>query len=597
MIRIQQIKQKPKEDTAKLLKEAAKILKVSEKDIKQLHIVKRSLDARKKPELVYSYVVDVEIDKEDMICKRAKKTADGRLLLNGHAITKEKPFVYKFPVQRRVEDTDTLKNSDTIENASTDTAGLQERKVSNRPVIVGMGPAGLFAAYFLAQAGFKPILLERGKSVEERQKDVEHFWESGDLNTESNVQFGEGGAGTFSDGKLNTLVKDKYGRNKEVLRLLVKFGAPEDILYDAKPHVGTDILRDVVRNMRNEIIAMGGEVRFQSKVTELITEDGAIKGVVINGTETIPAKAVILAVGHSARDTFSMLLEKNVPMEAKPFAVGFRVEHSQQMMNESQYGTGNEYMPAAAYKVAAKTSDGRGVYSFCMCPGGYVVNASSEEKRLCVNGMSYSGRNGRNANSAIIVAVSPDDFGTEPLSGVEFQRKLEENAYKAGNGKVPVQTYESFKTEVLKKETIQTDTANNVALEKDMVLDGRKELKLCVPETGKTFPPAIKGQYTFTDITGIMPEFINRGIVEGMEQFAKDIKGFNRPDTLLSAVESRTSSPVRIVRDNDTLQSEIKGLYPCGEGAGYAGGITSAAMDGIKVAEAVAEELNQLMQD
>lgn len=562
MIRIQQIKQKPKEDTAKLLKEAAKILKVSEKDIKQLHILKRSLDARKKPELFYSYVVDIEVEKEDAICKRAKKTADGRLLLNGHAITKEKPFVYKFPVKKCFTEIDKQEIRPSAESDSTSNrAFIQE---GNRPVIIGMGPAGLFAAYFLAQAGFKPILLERGKSVEERQKDVEHFWESGDLNPESNVQFGEGGAGTFSDGKLNTLVKDKYGRNKEVLRLLVKFGAPEDILYDAKPHVGTDILRNVVRNMRYEIITMGGEVRFQSKVTELITENDAIKGVVVNGTENIPAKAVILAVGHSARDTFSMLSEKNVPMEAKPFAVGFRVEHSQMMMNESQYGVGNEYMPAAAYKVTAKTSDGRGVYSFCMCPGGYVVNASSEEKRLCVNGMSYSGRNGQNANSAIIVTVGPEDFGTEPLSGVEFQRKLEENAYKAGDGKVPVQTYQSFKS-----------------------MD-----KSLPPDAGATFKPAIKGQYTYTDLTHILPEVINKGLIEGMEQFAKDIKGFNRPDTLLSAVESRTSSPVRIVRDNDTLQSEIKGLYPCGEGAGYAGGITSAAMDGIKVAEAVAEALH-----
>lgn len=541
MIRIQQIKQHPGEDKAKLIKEAAKILRISEKEIRRLHIVKRSLDARKKPELFYSYVVDVETEREDAVWKRAKKTADGRAVMNGHVITREKAFVYHF---------------------------LQKADTQERPVIIGMGPAGLFCAYFLALAGYRPLLLERGKCVEERQKDVEHFWESGDLNPESNVQFGEGGAGTFSDGKLNTLVKDKYGRNKEVLRLLVKFGAPEDILYEGKPHVGTDILRDVVRNMRKEIIRMGGEVRFQSKVTELLTEAGEIRGVVVNGTESIAVKAVILAVGHSARDTFSMLLEKNVPMEAKPFAVGFRVEHSQQMMNESQYGAGNEHMPAAAYKVAAKSTDGRGVYSFCMCPGGYVVNASSEEHRLCVNGMSYSGRNGKNANSAIIVAIGPEDFGTEPLAGVRFQRKLEEKAYRAGNGKVPVQTYLSFKAAVTEKKQIN-------------------------PDEGVTFAPAVKGSYTYADLTNILPEVINKGLIEGMEQFAKDIKGFNRPDTLFSAVESRTSSPVRIIRDADSLQSGIKGLYPCGEGAGYAGGITSAAMDGIKVAEAVARDLNQ----
>lgn len=543
MIRIQQIKQTPAQGTKNLHKEAAKILRVSEKEIHSIQIIKRSLDARKKPDLFYSYVIDVSVDKEDKILKQAKRTKDGRLVLNGHAITKETPFTYTFPV--------------TMENGS----------VTCRPVIIGMGPAGLFAAYFLAKAGFRPIILERGKSVDDRQNDVETFWETGKLDPESNVQFGEGGAGTFSDGKLNTLVKDKYGRNREVLRLLVAFGASEDILYDAKPHVGTDVLKNVVRNMRNAIIEYGGEVRFESKVTDLILDDGELTGVVINKEEQIKTNAAILAVGHSARDTFSLLLEKQIPMEAKPFAVGLRVEHSQQMMNTCQYGAGNDDMPAAAYKVAAKTGDGRGVYSFCMCPGGYVVNASSEDKRLCVNGMSYSQRNGKNANSAIIVTVTPDDFGNGALDGVKFQRELEEKAYKAGNGKVPVQTYQSFCSAVLHTP------------EK--------------PDAGATFAPAIKGQYTYADITGILPSFLNRGIMEGMEQFGKEIKGFNRPDTLLSAVESRTSSPVRILRDDMTLQSQVCGLYPCGEGAGYAGGITSAAMDGIKVAEAVARALTE----
>ncbi len=557
MIRIQQVKQTPDKGTKYLKKEVAKILRIPETEIRNLEIVKRSLDARKKPDLIYSYIIDVDVAKEDSILKRAKKTKDGRLFLNGYAVAKEKPFVYQFPVQ----------------NAK-----------GSRPVIVGMGPAGLFCAYFLAQAGLRPIVLERGKSVEERQIDVDRFWEKGILNPESNVQFGEGGAGTFSDGKLNTLVKDKYGRNKEVLRLLVHFGAPKEILYDAKPHVGTDILRTVVSNMRKAIIDLGGEVRFNSKVTEILTENNSLTGVVINGTEILTTGVVILAIGHSARDTFSMLFDKKIPMEAKPFAVGFRVEHSQQMMNESQYGTGNDAMPAAAYKVAAKTSDGRGVYSFCMCPGGYVVNASSEEKRLCVNGMSYSKRNGKNANSAIIVTVTPQDFGEGPLDGVKFQRELEEKAYAAGNGKVPVQTYQSFRSAIRK----ESDKVKNG----DYIHSTSPEMFVTKsPDAGATFLPAIKGQYTFTDITGVLPNFINSGLVEGMEQFAKEIKGFNRPDTLLSAVESRTSSPVRILRD-DSLQSAIKGLYPCGEGAGYAGGITSAAMDGIKVAEAVAKALS-----
>lgn len=558
MIRIQQIKQKPGEDTARLLKEAAKILKVPEKEMKGFSIVKRSLDARKKPELFYSYVVDVEIQKEESVFKRARKTADNRYILNGHVISREQPVMYQFPFRKKTE------------NVVEDT---------NRPVIVGMGPAGLFAAYFLAQAGYKPILLERGKCVRERQEDVENFWNGEKLNPESNVQFGEGGAGTFSDGKLNTLVKDKYGRNKEVLRLLAAFGAPKEILYEAKPHVGTDILQHVVTNMRKEIIRLGGEVRFQRKVTGLRIEDGSVTGVEINHTENLNTKNVILAVGHSARDTFSMLFEMGIPMEAKPFAIGVRVEHSQQKMNESQYGAGEVNLSAASYKVAAKTSDHRGVYSFCMCPGGYVVNASSEENRLCVNGMSYSGRNGKNANSAIIVTIGPDDFGNGALDGVFFQQQLEEKAYKAGNGSIPVQTYKSFKNRVLAEKEGEKSKAET---EVDIA-----------PDSEASFLPAVRGIYQFTDITGILPDFVNRGIVEGMEQFAKEIKGFNSPDTLLCAVESRTSSPVRILRNPDTLQSCVKGLYPCGEGAGYAGGITSAAMDGIKVAEAVAFCLEQ----
>lgn len=586
MIRIQQIKQLPSEGITNLPKEAAKILRIPEKEIRNIQVVKRSLDARKKPELFYSYVVDVETDKEDKILKYAKKAKDGRLLLNGHTVSKEKPLSYQFPVKY----TDNVAFS--TEPFHGDISMHAESSI-NRPVVVGMGPAGLFAAYFLAQAGLKPIVLERGKSVEERQKDVERFWDDGTLNPESNVQFGEGGAGTFSDGKLNTLVKDKYGRNREVLRLLVQFGAPQEILYDAKPHVGTDILRNVVRNMREAIKEFGGEIFFESKVTDLCIKNDALTGLVINENTMIKTNAIILAIGHSARDTFSMLLEKKIPMEAKPFAVGFRVEHSQQMMNESQYGMDNQNMPAAAYKVAAKTSDDRGVYSFCMCPGGYVVNASSEEKRLCVNGMSYSGRNGKNANSAIIVSVGPNDFGTEPLSGVAFQRILEENAYRAGKGNVPVQTFQSFKYTVINNGILKNDDLENTGFADPMKND---ILPMISPDTGMTFEPAIKGQYTFADITGIMPDYINRGIVEGMEKFAKEIKGFNRPDTLLSGVEARTSSPVRIIRDDETLQSAILGLYPCGEGAGYAGGITSAAMDGMKVAEAVAKDFVAMLQ-
>ncbi|MDE6128236.1 MAG: NAD(P)-binding protein [Lachnospiraceae bacterium] len=545
MIRIEQIKLRIGQESGLLYGEAAKILRIAEQEILSLHMVKRSLDARKKPDLFYSYIIDVEMKKEAAVWKRLAKGRSGRIAAGKHFLSLQQPQDYIFPIKR-----------------------TESKK--ERPIVVGMGPAGLFCAYFLAREGYRPILLERGKDVDARLKDVEAFWEGGALNPESNVQFGEGGAGTFSDGKLNTLVKDTHGRNREVLRLFTEFGAPKEILFDNKPHIGTDILRSVVKNMRAEIIRLGGEIHFQSQVTELALADNRVEGVVVNGEQFLPARAVVLAIGHSARNTFSMLYEKGIPMEAKPFAVGFRVEHRQKLIDESMYGAVSDVvadaLPAAAYKVTAKTEEGRGVYSFCMCPGGYVVNASSEPDRLCTNGMSYSGRDGANANSAVIVAVTPKDYGdSHPLAGIAFQRRLEEKAYLAGAGRVPVQTYGSFRECMEKGTTVK-------------------------PDKDATFEPAVKGEYVFTDITKILPEKLNKGIVEGMEQFGRQIEGFDRPDTLLSAVESRTSSPVRILRD-DALQSEVRGLFPCGEGAGYAGGITSAAMDGIKVAEAVAAAL------
>lgn len=527
MIRIQQIKLKPGQEKA-LKSRAAKLLRIRESEILGLSIVKKSLDARKKPELFYSYTVDVSIRDEQRILKNSH-CAQAQLAEEQH---------YCFP--------------------------RCERKPKARPVVVGMGPAGLFCAYFLAKAGFRPLVLERGREVDARQQDVELFWQEGILNPESNVQFGEGGAGTFSDGKLNTLIKDKYGRNREVLRLFTEFGAPEEILYESKPHIGTDVLRTVVKRMRSEIIRLGGEVLFESKMTELLIENGRVAGVVAGG-QSFAADTVVLAIGHSARDTFSLLFEKKLSMEAKPFAVGFRVEHRQAVINESQYGSEfPEELPAAAYKVTGRTEDGRGVYSFCMCPGGYVVNASSEQGRLCVNGMSYSGRSGKNANSAIVVAVTPEDFpGEGPLAGLAFQRELEERAYAAGKGRIPVQTLCSFRK---------------------CMEEGAGAM---MPEEGYTFLPQAKGSFCFADLTDLLPPAVSRGILTGMEQFDRKLKGFDAPDTLLSGVESRTSSPLRILRDEKTLQAEVRGLYPCGEGAGYAGGITSAAMDGIRVAEAI----------
>lgn len=551
MLRLNQVRLRQGHSEEALKKKAADILRIPLQDIKEIKIIRRSVDARKKPEVFFSYILEVSVKKEESVLKRFKGKEDQ--VYRAQAIT------YRFPKP-----------------------GVHT--LHDPVVIVGMGPAGLFCGYFLALYGYRPILLERGKCVEERQRDVETFWETGKLNPSSNVQFGEGGAGAFSDGKLNTLVKDKDGRNGIILETLVKFGAREDICYDAKPHIGTEVLCNVVKRMREEIIRLEGEIRFESQVTEVCIERGQVMGVVIGDKEKLPCEKLVLAIGHSARDTFSMLYQKQVPMEAKAFAVGLRVEHPQTMINESQYGVsepGN--LGAAPYKVTAKTQNGRGVYSFCMCPGGYVVNASSEEGHTAVNGMSYSGRDGYNANSAVVVTVSPEDFGSpHPLAGIEFQRKLEEKAYTIGKGKIPVQRYDEFKkcvTEISHPEE---------------VTDRKPKEKIASDE--KEVTPQCKGNYIWADVSSILPLDCNKAIVEGMEAFGKQIAGFNRPDACLSGVESRTSSPVRIPRDAG-LQSAIRGLYPCGEGAGYAGGILSAAMDGLRVAEAIAAECSNTMKD
>ena len=531
MLRINQLKLPVGHTENDLIKRVRKLLRCQETP--EITIVRRSIDARKKPELYFNYILDVKVKNQSEVYRKCDKKQV--------QIYEEKS--YQFPV-----------------------TGY---KGKIRPVVIGTGPAGLFCGYMLAEAGFRPILLERGNPVAQRTKDVQEFWDTGKLNPESNVQFGEGGAGTFSDGKLNTLVKDKYGRNRKVLSMFVQAGAPEERLYDHKPHIGTDILSKVVVNMRNAIQNMGGEVRFGARVTDIECADGHISGLIINEKERMDAEYVVLAPGHSARDTFAMLYEKGVSMEAKPFAVGMRVEHPQELINLSQYGKKEEKMLGSApYKVTAKAADGRGVYSFCMCPGGYVVNASSEPGRLVVNGMSYSGRNGSNANSAIIVSVTPEDYeGSSPLAGVEFQRKLEERAFQAGQGVIPVERYSDYKEAV--------SGESNVEQGDDLF------------PISQDFSPAIKGKWGFGLVHEILPQPLQAAFVEGMEQFGRVIKGFNDGNVLVEGVESRTSSPVRILRD-ETLQSSLRGLYPCGEGAGYAGGITSAAMDGIHVAEEVA---------
>lgn len=521
MLKIDQIKVPVAASKQDIVSKIAKVIGVNEKHISNIHIVKRSLDARKKPELFYVYSVAFTVQDEARVLKRTK------------GISVYSPVEYVMPVSDE-----------------------KCMKISHSPVIIGAGPAGLFSAYELAMAGYRPIVLERGKCVEERQKDVELFWRTGKLDTSSNIQFGEGGAGTFSDGKLNTLVKDNMGRNAFVLNTFVEFGAKEEILYDNKPHIGTDILVEILKGMRAKIIELGGQFFFESQVTELLYCDNQLTGVKLANGNVIDTEVAVLAIGHSARDTFSYLVTTPLEMSAKAFAVGFRVEHLQEDINESQYGTHNTTLPAAAYKLTAQTSNGRGVYSFCMCPGGYVVNASSVEGMTCVNGMSYSDRAGKNANSAIIISVSPKDYdGADALAGVRFQEHLERKVFEMGQGKIVQQRLEDYRNKSI------TDKYGKVM--------------------GQT-----KGETCFGPLHELFTEDMRQSFLEGMEQFGRQIKGFDDGDSILSGVESRTSSPVRISR-NDEFESGIKGIYPCGEGAGYAGGIMSAAMDGLKVAEAI----------
>jgi len=521
MIQITQLKLPYTHSAVDLEQKIRKTLKLSANQKFTYKIIKKSLDARKKPDLFFVYTCQVSCEKEEQIVKKAKN--------NAICLVKQK--YYQIPASG-------------------------EEVLTHRPLIIGAGPAGLFAAYILAEAGYHPVLIERGKAVEERQKDVEQFWKTGILDTNSNVQFGEGGAGTFSDGKLNTVVKDPANRNHFVLETFVKFGAPEQILYENKPHIGTDILCKVIANMRAYLIEKGTSIHFETCATNFVIENYQIQKVICNNALVFDVSAVILALGHSARDTFQTLYDLKLPMEAKNFAVGFRVEHPQTMINEALYGKQKHVLPAAPYKVTSNFPNGRGVYSFCMCPGGYVVNSSSEEQKLVVNGMSYSGRDSSTANSAIIVSVDTKDFGSDDaLAGMRYQQTLEQKAFALANGKIPQQLY--------------GDYCEN----KESSAYG-------------AFSSNTKGAIAFTNLRGLLNPDIEESFISGMEHFSNIIPAFNRKDAIMSGIESRTSSPLRILR-NENYESVVKGIYPCGEGAGYAGGITSAAMDGIRVAEAI----------
>lgn len=520
MIRVNQIKLPIEHKEEQLQQKILKTLKIKKEQLQYYKIVKKSIDARKKPELFYVYSVDVSVENETAVLKKVDN--------NNIMSTKQKQYSIQ---------------------------PLPENSFSKPPIIIGAGPAGLFAAYYLLLAGVKPIVLERGKQIEAREADVQRFWKTGVLDITSNVQFGEGGAGTFSDGKLNTLVKDSAGRNQFVLETFVKYGAQDKILYENKPHIGTDVLRNVIIRMRKDMIRMGCEFRFESCMTDLRIEKEQILAIEINHEERLETDTIVLALGHSARDTFAMLLKHQLVMEPKSFAVGFRVEHPQKVINHTQYGEKYaDRLPAAPYKLTANLANGRGVYSFCMCPGGYVVNASSETGRLAVNGMSYSKRDGKNANSAIIVSVKPEDFdGTDALSGVRFQQKLEEKAFCLAAGKIPQQLFGDY-----------CKNAPSVSY--------------------GTFSSETKGDTCLCNLRGLLPQVLEESFIEGMYAFSRTIPGYDRADAILSGIESRTSSPVRICR-NEQFLANIGGIYPCGEGAGYAGGIMSAAMDGLKTAE------------
>ncbi len=519
MIRIRQIKLNINHNEEDLKKKIINKLNIDKADIKSFKINKQSIDARK-GEINYVYEVDIETNNEQKILKRNIKD-----------VIETKDETYSFNITGK-------------------------KQMKHRPIIIGSGPAGLFAGYMLAKHGYKPIIIERGEEIDKRVETVNKFWKEGTLNPNSNVQFGEGGAGTFSDGKLNTSVKDKEHRGKEVLKIFTNNGAPKEILYINKPHIGTDLLRNVIKNIRNEIIKYGGSFKYNTCFNDIFVKDNKIASIKVNN-KIIETDNLILATGHSSRDTFEMLLNKGIHMKPKPFAIGIRIQHPQKLIDKNQYGKDNLNLPKASYKLTYKASNGRGVYSFCMCPGGFVVNSSSEKNMLSINGMSNHSRDEENANSAIVVTITPKDFGENPLDGIKYQRTLEEKTYKEGNGKIPVQLFKDF---------IENKTSTKF---------------------GK-INPIFKGKYTFSNLNNIFPQYINDSLKEGILYFNKKIKDFAADDVIIAAIESRTSSPIKIERD-ENFMANIKGIYPCGEGAGFAGGIMTAAMDGIKVAESIAK--------
>lgn len=526
MIKIHNLKLPFDHQPEQVLNEAAKMLGVKKESVLSFRILRRSLDARAKRPLNRVYTVLVEVEDQGAMAGKIEKSPN---------LTLWEEKDYQLP-------------------------HLNLKSGSQRPLVVGTGPAGMFAGLILAEAGLNPILIERGKPARQRVLDVDRFWKLGELELESNVQFGEGGAGTFSDGKLTTRVKDKFRRRDKILAEMVAAGAPEEILIESKPHVGTANLVRVVENLREKIKNLGGEYRFDCRVDDLILEGNRISAVVLSTGQVLDASTVVLAIGHSARDTFKMLVDRGVQISPKPFSVGFRIEHAQQMIDFNQYGAhaGHPDLGAADYQLSWRTSLGRTVYSFCMCPGGTVIGAASEAGGLVTNGMSQYARNGVNANSAIVAEVFPDDFSAGPLAGFHFQRQWEQVAFELGGGnyRAPVQMVQDF-------------------------LEGRNSQQIgnVVP----TFQPG----FQLADLEKALPAEINAAIKEGLLKFDQRLPGFAGPDAVLTGIETRTSCPLRITRGKDGQSISVRGLYPVGEGSGYAGGIMSSAIDGIKAAEKI----------